>query len=80
MSLKLTKTLKKLLQDTLINLKGAARRRFMAQTVLALGLGGQSLAQKELGWNRGTIRKGIKEVQSGIICLDNHSAKGRKKA
>jgi biotin operon repressor len=32
------------------------------------------------GWNRTTIRKGIKELKRGIICVDNHSAKGRKKA
>lgn len=51
-----------------------------AQTVLELGYGGQSLAAQELGWDRKTIRKGIKELKSGITCVDNHSAKGRKKA
>ncbi|MFM7789168.1 MAG: ISAzo13 family transposase, partial [Microcystis panniformis] len=61
-------------------LKGAAKRRFMSQTVLELGYGGQTLAAQELGWNRTTIRKGIKELKRGIICVDNHSAKGRKKA
>jgi hypothetical protein len=24
-----------------------------------------------LGWNRTTIRKGIKELKRGIICVDN---------
>jgi hypothetical protein len=33
-----------------------------------------------LGWDRNTIRKGIKELSSGITCLDNYSAKGRYKA
>ena len=52
----------------------------MAQTVLELGHGGQALAQQELGWNRNTIRKGIKELKSGLTCVDNNAAKGRKKA
>ena len=80
MSIELTDSLKNLLRDTVVQLKGSAKRRFMAQTVLELGYGGQSLAEKELGWNRGTIRKGIRELKSGITCLDNYSAKGRKKA
>lgn len=78
--MQLTDSLKNLLQETVLQLKGAARRRFMAQTVLELGYGGQSLAAQELGWNRTTIRKGIKELKTGITCVDNNSAKGRKKA
>ncbi len=80
MSIELTDSLKNLLKETVLQLKGAARRRFMAQTVLELGYGGQSLAAQELGWNRTTIRKGIKELKTGITCVDHNSAKGRKKA
>lgn len=80
MSLKLTDSLKNLLKDTVLQLKGPSRRRVMAQTVLELGHGGQTLAEQELGWNRTTIRKGIKELKSGLTCVDNNSAKGRKKA
>jgi hypothetical protein len=36
------------------------------------------LAEQELGWNRGTIRKGQRELESGIICLDAYSLRGRK--
>ena len=46
---------------------------------MELGYGGQLLAQKELGWDRNTIRKGIKELSSGITCVDNYSARGRLK-
>lgn len=52
----------------------------MAQIVLELGYGGQSKAEKELGWNRGTIRKGMWEITSGITRTDNYHARGRKKA
>ena len=80
MSIQLTDSLKNLLKETASQLKGAAKRKFMAQTVLELGYGGQWLAEKELGWNRCTIRKATKELKSGITCLDNYSAKGRKKS
>lgn len=80
MAIVLTDSLKKLLIETAFQLKGAAKRKFMAQTVRGLGLGGQRLAQSELGWNRDTIRKGMRELESGIICVDNMSAKGRYKA
>jgi transposase len=52
----------------------------MARTVKELGFGGQSLAERELGWDRGTIRKGIQEWESGIICVDNYKGRGRRKA
>lgn len=62
------------------HLKGAKRRIFMAETVCSIGEGGQRTAEKILGWNRGTIRKGMHELQSGIRCIDNFSARGRKRA
>jgi hypothetical protein len=80
MAIVLTDSLKKLLIETASQLFGAAKRKFMAQTVQGLGLGGQRLAQSELGWNRDTIRKGTRELESGITCFDNMSAKGRYKA
>lgn len=60
------------------HLKGANQRMFMAETVCAIGDGGQRMAEKVLGWNRGTIRKGTHELRSGIYCLDNFSGRGRK--
>ena len=78
--MELTDSLKDLLKEAASQLKGAARRRFQAQTVISLGYGGQLLAQKELGWDRNTIRKGIRELTSGITCVDNYSARGRYKA
>ena len=61
------------------NLKGSARRMFMAKTVNAFGEGGQRWAERELGWNRGTIRKGRQELEQGPV-TDHFSARGRKKA
>ena len=70
---------------TLINeirnsLHGAERRMFMAKVVMIIGFGGKYKAQRHLGWNRGTISKGIKELESGIVCIDNYSSRGRKRS
>ena len=71
---------KELYRATGKSLKGHERRVFMARVVKLLGPGGQSQAKRELGWDRDTIRKGTHELESGIACLDNYSARGRKRA
>jgi Rhodopirellula transposase DDE domain len=76
----LTDRLKSLFLETAQALQGSARRLFMARTVQELGTGGQRLAQRELGWNRETIRKGTHELRSGITCCDAFSRRGRKPA
>ncbi|MEP7190119.1 MAG: hypothetical protein ABI901_13080 [Roseiflexaceae bacterium] len=78
--MELSDSLKSLFIETAQALKGHARRRFMAQIVKQLGPGGQRRAERELGWNRETIRKGLHERASGRICLDNFAARGRKRA
>jgi hypothetical protein len=77
--LKLTDSTVKWLKDTAEQLKGSARRTFMAETVQQLGYGGASAAQDKLGWNRGTIQKGKKELETQPI-EDNFSSRGRKKS
>ena len=67
--MQLTEEVKVLLLTTAKELKGSARRMFMARTVQALGLGGQRLAERELGWNRGTIRKGMLRPSSAEWCV-----------
>jgi len=61
-------------------LKGSERRLFLARTVRALGEGGQCQAERELGWNRATIRKGEHELESGIRCVDAFKQRGRKRS
>jgi hypothetical protein len=78
--MELTDSLKTLFMHTAQSLQGSARRLFMARTVKELGLGGHRQAERELGWNRGTLRKGRQELQSGFRCLDALSARGRKRA
>jgi hypothetical protein len=78
--MELTEELKATYLETAQALKGSARRVFMARIVKALGAGGQSRAARELGWCRDTIRKGIRELDSGQRQVDNFGARGRKKA
>jgi hypothetical protein len=65
--IELTHEIKSLLIETGKEWKGSARRLFMARTVKAMGKGGQRRAERELGWDRETIRKGVRELESGII-------------
>jgi hypothetical protein len=67
------------LMETAEGLHGARRRRFMAQTVESLGLS-QHLAARRLGWARDTVRKALRELHSGVTCIDNFSGRGRKPA
>ena len=78
--MELTDTLKALFIDTANSLKGSQRRRFIARTVQQLGPGGQRRAERELGWNRQTIRKALRELSSGLVCLDAFTLRRRKRA
>ena len=78
--MELTDSVKTLLIATAKALTGSARRLFMARTVKELGLGGQQRAARELGWGRMTIRKGMRELDSGVACVDGFRLRGRKRA
>jgi hypothetical protein len=78
--MELTDSLKTLFIATAKALKGSQRRLFLARTVKELGPGGQRRAERDLGWNRQTIRKGLRELESGVSCLDALTLRGRKRA
>jgi hypothetical protein len=78
--MELTETEKVLHQETVKELKGHAKRLYMARVAQTLGRGGPSVLNRELGWSRDTISKGLKELKSGLICYDNYQARGRKRA
>lgn len=76
----LSPEIKNFLNETYSSLRGPEKRKFMARVVKLLGKGGQFRAERELGWDRKTIRKGTKELESGFDCIDNFSGRGRKRA
>jgi hypothetical protein len=78
--MELNESSKEYIKETAKQLKGSARRLFMARTVQELGRGGQSLAERELGWSRPTIRKGQRELRSGFTCVDAVALRGRKRS
>ncbi len=79
-AIELSEAQQELYRATAKTLKGHERRIFMARVVKLLGQGGQSQAKRELGWDRDTVRKGLHELESGIRCIDNYGARGRKRA
>jgi hypothetical protein len=76
--IELTENLKYLYIKTAKKLKGSDRRQFMAEVVKGLGIGGQTLVERELGWSRRTIRKGMQELESGQPIIDGFDRSGRK--
>jgi len=52
----------------------------VARAVEAIGPDSQRLAQRELGWDRETIRKGLRELKTGVECVDGRCANGAKSA
>jgi len=60
------------------NLKGSTRRMFLGQIAIDLGRGGKVMVSNYLNISRQTLRKGIREVESGEIQKDRFNERGRK--
>lgn len=59
-------------------MSGQERRLFLGQLAIDLGSGGQLLVSENLPISRETLRKGVREMNSGKIQEDNFSDRGRK--
>ena len=66
-------------KNTAQNLSGSRRRYYMEETVSLLGVGGRRFAEKVLGWNRVTIRKGNLEIKTNTAFIDKFHDRGRKR-
>lgn len=69
-----------LLQVGAQRLKGHERRLFQGEACLKLCDGNPRQAERRFGWGRKNVALGIHEFQSGIRCLENFAAKGRRRA
>jgi hypothetical protein len=76
--MELSAELKGIFIETALEFKGYSRRVFQAKVVKMLGQGGQRQAEEELGWNRGTIRKGMEELEGKFAYWDQFRQRGRK--
>jgi hypothetical protein len=77
---KLTPELCTTLNETKASLKGYQCRHFMAQIVKTMCGGSAMKAEKELGWNRMTLAKALRELEGGFCYIDRYYARGRKAA
>jgi hypothetical protein len=75
----LTEKIKSSLKDAAKKLTGFKKRAFMAQVTIDYFNSSPRWAETELGWSRQAIATGLKELETGIICVDNYRARGRKK-
>ena len=73
--MKLSPKIKELLKNAARKLTGSARRAFEAKTTRELFEGNARKAERELGWYRHTVKKGLKELSTGIQCLDNYQSR-----
>jgi len=67
------------LQMASSKLKGSERRQFLGQLALDIGYGGRSLVHKTFNISRDTLRKGIREIESGESIADKFHERGRHK-
>jgi hypothetical protein len=56
------------------------RRLFIAEVTQKLCNGSAREAESRFGWGRETVTKGLRELQSGICCVDNFQARGRTRS
>jgi hypothetical protein len=59
-------------------LTGYQRRLFQAEVATALCGGCARHAERRFGWGRDTVEKGLQELKSGLRCLENFAARGRR--
>jgi Rhodopirellula transposase DDE domain len=78
--MQLTQEFKETLKETQVALSGYARRHFMAKIVETVFGGKPSHAERELGWNRTTLRKALNELHGEFCYIDRYHERGRKKS
>jgi len=75
-----TEKIKNTLKNAAKKLTGVAKRAFVAQVTIDYFEGSSRNAESQMGWSRKTVAIGLKELETGIVCVDNYKARGRKKA
>lgn len=60
-------------------MRGHQRRLFLAEVSLELCGGNARQAERRFGWGRETVDKGLHELRQGVRCLENFTARGRRR-
>src|ERR1700690_731367 len=69
-----------LLRSGARRLTGYQRRLFIAEVATELCAANSRQAEERFGWGRETVEKGLHEVRSGIRCLENFTARSRRRS
>ncbi len=70
---------KRLIKEAVKRLKGYQRREYIAHISLEYFNRNARRTEREMGWGRECIQKGLKEKETGIRCIDNYRASGRRR-
>jgi hypothetical protein len=75
-----TKRYDALLRSGARRLTGHQRRLFMAEVATELCTANPRQAEVRFGWGRETVEKGLHEARFGIRCLENFTARSRRRS
>ena len=70
---------RQLLRRAAGRLTGQQRRLFLALVTRALCDGNPRRSEREFGWGRQTAQQGLHELDSGIRCVEDFHARGRRR-
>ena len=76
---KMNEETKNLIKDACKRLNGYRRRAYQAHITIKYFDASTYKAEREMGWGRECVIKGLSEVRTGIRCLDNFQGRGIKK-
>lgn len=76
---KLNNELKEIIKDAAKRLTGFKRREYQAKITSDYFGGSARKAEREMGWGRECVEKGLKEIKTGIRCADNYQGRGEKR-
>ncbi len=74
---KLKDEVKTIIKDAAKRLTGIKRREYHADITSEYFDGSARKAEREMGWGRECVQKGLKEIETGIRCIDNYQGRGR---
>lgn len=75
----LTDPLRRTIKAAAKKMKGREKRSYQAEVTNEHLDGSARKAERVFGWDRKAVKKGQMEMKTGIECLDDFSARGRKK-
>lgn len=75
----LNNEIKQVIKAACKHLTGWKRRAYQADIARTYFQGSARKAEREMGWGRESVQKGLKEAESGIRCHDNYQGRGRRR-